>query len=54
MRISNLQNSVAFGKLYVTSNKPWYINQSVINKSKDQLADTKFIDLIIDYFDIFY
>ena len=48
MRINRVQNCAAFGQLQPRVRYPYYINESRIKICEKKLADTKFVDVILD------
>lgn len=48
MRINSVQNSAAFGQLQVRSRDIYYLNESKLKSCEKQLANTKFVDVILD------
>jgi hypothetical protein len=48
MRINKIQNSHAFGKLFIQENKVQEFSSSILKQYEQRLSKTKHVDLIID------
>ena len=48
MRIERVQNCAAFGQLQSRVKYPYYINEAKIKACEKKLADTRFVDIILD------
>lgn len=50
MRVNKVQKNIKFNALQIRNNGTTYYRACDISSCKDKLADTKFVDVVIDYY----